>query len=267
MAIGPDDLRRASAFFPLVGLGVAGAGAAARAAVAPLWGTAVATIVAIVAMVVVTGAFHEDGLADTADGLWGGWNPADRLAIMRDSRIGTYGTIALIAAFSLRASLLLPLDLADFARAVACGHVLGRASTLLLARLLPAAGCPPDAGQRPQPAGEARPETAAAEDAAPTGRPRSAGEARPRLGASVVGSLGAWGIAGAGVVVLATVGVAARVWTPVPLAAGVLVCLGCARLFRRRLGGISGDALGAANQLVELAAMAAVVALVRAGSL
>jgi adenosylcobinamide-GDP ribazoletransferase len=87
------------------------------------------------------------------------------------------------------------------------------------------------------------------------------------LGASVVGSLGAWGIAGAGVVVLATVGVAARVWAPVPLAAGVLVCLGCARLFRRRLGGISGDALGAANQLVELAAMAAVVALVRAGSL
>jgi cobalamin synthase len=69
------------------------------------------------------------------------------------------------------------------------------------------------------------------------------------------------------VVVVATVGVAAREWAPVPLAAGLVVCLGCARLFRRRLEGISGDALGAANQLVELAATAAVVALVRAGLL
>jgi adenosylcobinamide-GDP ribazoletransferase len=85
------------------------------------------------------------------------------------------------------------------------------------------------------------------------------------LGASVVGSLGTWGIGTAAVVVLGTVGVAVGVWAPVPLAAGLVVCLGCARLFRRRLGGISGDALGAANVLVELATMVAVVALARAG--
>jgi adenosylcobinamide-GDP ribazoletransferase len=85
------------------------------------------------------------------------------------------------------------------------------------------------------------------------------------LGASVVGSLETWGIGAAAAVVLGTVGVAVGVWVPVPLAAGLVVCLGCARLFRRRLGGISGDALGAANVLVELATMAAVVALARAG--
>ncbi len=143
--VGADDLRRASAFFPLVGLGVAGVGVAARAGVEPIWGAGVGTIAAIAAMILVTGAFHEDGLADTADGLWGGRDPAARLAIIRDSRIGTYGTVALIIAIALRASLLLPLDLADFARAVACGHVLGRASPLLLARLLPAASDPPAA--------------------------------------------------------------------------------------------------------------------------
>jgi adenosylcobinamide-GDP ribazoletransferase len=262
VTIGPDDLRRASALFPLVGLGVAGVGVAARAAVAPLWGAGVATVAAIVAVVLVTGAFHEDGLADTADGLWGGWTPAERLAIMRDSRIGTYGTVALIAAFSLRLALLLPLGLADFARALTCAHVLARASTLLLAHLLPAADAAPRAEQPPRVG--SLPDNHNVE---PGSRRRSHAPPRPRLGVSVVGSLGAWGIACAGVVVLATVGVAVRWWAPVPLAAGLVVCLGCVRLFRRRLGGISGDALGAANQLVELASMAAVVALVRAGLL
>jgi adenosylcobinamide-GDP ribazoletransferase len=275
-----DDLRRASAFFPLVGLGVAGAGVAVRAAVEPLWGNGVATIAAIAAMIAVTGAFHEDGLADTADGLWGGWDPAARLAIMRDSRIGTYGTIALITALGLRASLLLPLGLADFARAVACGHVLGRASTLLLARLLPAAPGSPETSAEPEgPPTDGRvgslptdgrvggppAEPLVTREAARAGQTASGG--RPRLGASVVGALSAWGVAVAVVVVAATLGLAVGPWAPLPLAAGLVVCLGCARLFRRRLEGISGDALGAANQVVDLAAVAVVVALARAGLL
>ncbi|HEX8927721.1 MAG TPA: adenosylcobinamide-GDP ribazoletransferase, partial [Actinomycetota bacterium] len=193
MTIGPEDLRRASALFPLVGLGVAGVGVAARAAVAPLWGTTVATVAAVVAMVLATGAFHEDGLADTADGLWGGWTPAERLAIMRDSRIGTYGTVALIAAFSLRLALLLPLGLADFARALACAHVLARASSLLLAHLLPAADAAPRAEQPPRVG--ASPDNDSLE---PGSRLGSRAPARPRLGVSVVGSPGAWGIATAG---------------------------------------------------------------------
>jgi len=289
MDVEADDLRRASAFFPLVGLGVAGVGVAVRAAVEPLWGTGVATIAAIAAMIAVTGVFHEDGLADTADGLWGGWDPAARLAIMRDSRIGTYGTVALITALGLRTSLLLPLGLADFARAVACGHVLGRASTLLLARLLPAASGSPETPREPEglpadgrvgglpvdgrvgsspvdgPVGGPPEEPLVPREAAQVGRTVSGG--RPRLGASVVGALSGSETATAVAVVAATLGLAAGPWAPVPLAAGLVVCLGCARLFRRRLGGISGDALGAANQIVDLVVLAAVVALVRAGLL
>jgi adenosylcobinamide-GDP ribazoletransferase len=226
---GPGDLRRASALFPAVGLLVAGVGVAVRAAAAPLWGRGVATVAAVAAMVLVTGAFHEDGLADTADGLWGGWDPAERLRIMHDSRLGTYGLVALATVLGLRVALLLPLDLAGFARAVACGHVLGRASTLLLVRRLPAAA--------------------------------------PGSGSEVVGPLGAAGTAAAVAVTGATVGLAAGWWWPVPVAAGLLACGLCERLFRRRLGGVTGDALGAANQLTDLAAVAAVAALVRAGRL
>lgn len=63
-----------------------------------------AAVLALAAGVLVTGALHEDGLADLADGFGGGRDPAARLAIMRDSRIGSYGVIALILAFGLRAT-------------------------------------------------------------------------------------------------------------------------------------------------------------------
>ena len=227
VAVGPGDLRRASALFPAVGLLVAGVGVAVRAATAPVWGVPAATVAAVVAVVLVTGAFHEDGLADTADGIWGGQDPAGRLAIMRDSRVGTYGVVALVAVLGVRVALLVPLELAAFARAAICGHVLGRASTLLLVRRLPAAA--------------------------------------PGKGAEVVGPLGLAGTLVAAATVTLTLTLAAGWWAPVPAAAGLLACAACARLFRRRLGGVTGDTLGAANQLVELAAVAAVAALARAG--
>ena len=58
--------------------------------------SAVAAIAALATLMVVAGCLHEDGLADTADGLWGGKDPESRLEIMRDSRVGTYGVAALI---------------------------------------------------------------------------------------------------------------------------------------------------------------------------
>jgi len=255
---GGDDLRRASALFPLVGAVVAGIGVALRATLEPLWGTGVATLAAMVAMIAVTGALHEDGLADTADGLWGGWDRAQRLAIMRDSRIGTYGTVALIVVLGLRAGLLLPLGLAEFARAVVCGHVLGRASTLLLVRLLPAAAVPAAGAPAPAP-----PPPEAAQPG--QGEPGQGEPQRPRLGAAVVGPLSLRGAMTAAIVVLLTLLLATGVWAAVPLAAGLLTCLLCATLFRRRLGGVTGDTLGAANQLVDLAVIAAVTALAHAG--
>jgi len=229
LEVGPGDLALGSALFPAVGLVVAGLGIAVRAAAAPVWGSAVATILAVAAMIAVTGALHEDGLADSADGLWGGSDPTERLAIMRDSRLGTYGVVALGVVLALRTALLLPLDLTDFARAVLCGHVLARASALVVAQALP---------------------------------PAAAGS-----GAEIAGRRSRGEVLTAAAVVVATLAAAAGPWGLVPLAAGLAACLACVRLFRRRLGGFTGDSLGAANQLVELAAVAAVAALARAGRL
>lgn len=217
-----DDLRRASGFYGLVGLAVAAIGLAVRALTEPLWGPLVATMLAVLSMVAVTGALHEDGLADTADGLWGGSRPAERIAIMRDSRLGTYGTVALVATLGLRVSLLAPLALEPFAAALIAGHVLGRSAPLVVARLLPAAV--------------------------------------PGSGAAIAGRLGPGLGATAALTALLSVVATAGWWAPLVLAVAFTVTLASVALFRRRLGGVTGDALGAVNVLVEVATIATVAA-------
>lgn len=93
--------------FPIVGIFI-GLMAAASAAAVHFLGlpSAVAAIVAILVPVMLTGAMHEDGLADTADGFWGGWDKARRLEIMKDSHIGTYGTLAIGLSLLLRGVLI-----------------------------------------------------------------------------------------------------------------------------------------------------------------
>src|SRR5262245_46464492 len=90
------DVARASWAFPAVGAGIGGICSAALilASLAGLGG-GVAALLAIVTGIAVTGALHEDGLADTVDGFGGGRDRDAKLAIMRDSRIGAYGALAL----------------------------------------------------------------------------------------------------------------------------------------------------------------------------
>src|SRR5687768_15775709 len=99
----PAEARRwGAAFFPLVGLGLGLLGAALLMALEPRLGTRLAAAIAIAALLLVTGALHEDGLADTADAL-GGAQDRDRLfAILKDSRLGTYGVLALCLSMFVR---------------------------------------------------------------------------------------------------------------------------------------------------------------------
>jgi adenosylcobinamide-GDP ribazoletransferase len=101
---GYGAVSRASWAFPLVGAGV-GMIAALTLFIAAAFGLsqASAVLLGLVAAGLVTGALHEDGLADTADGLGGGRDREEKLAIMRDSRQGTYGILALILSIGLRA--------------------------------------------------------------------------------------------------------------------------------------------------------------------
>ena len=104
----PDDaVARAAWSFPLVGalVGLAGTGAAIAADALGLPPLASA-LLALAATMAMTGALHEDGLADTADGLGGGRTREQKLEIMKDSRIGSYGVLALIVGVGLRATAL-----------------------------------------------------------------------------------------------------------------------------------------------------------------
>lgn len=235
-----EDLAASTVYFPLVGLVVAGACGLAFAAARALWPTTLAVIVAIAVTVRLTGAFHEDALADTFDGFGGGWTTAQVLAIMKDSRVGSYALVgvllvlaAKIAALVTIAGLATPAtvsgEASEVARALVAGHVLGRWSSVVLMRRL--------AYVRVEEHG-----------------------AKPAAGTAFVGAvtfgreLAATSIAG--VVVAGALGVRALLVAAV----AIVVTWLAARYFTRRIGGITGDALGAANQFVELSVYLALAA-------
>ncbi len=202
---------------------------AALAGGAALWlglGAGSAAACVLGAQILITGALHEDGLADCADGFWGGQDPRQRLEIMRDSRIGSYGTLALIVTLLLRWNLIATLlahgAFAAFAPLVAAG-ALSRAPLVALLHLLPNAR------------GDGL--------AAAFGQPARA----TVLLAAAWGLLPALLLSGP-----AALGAAVAVAGAAALAA---------RIARAKIGGLNGDALGAAQQLCEIAALAAFAAL------
>ncbi|NDV00392.1 adenosylcobinamide-GDP ribazoletransferase [Pseudoroseicyclus tamaricis] len=184
---------------------------------------ALAAVTVLAAQALGTGALHEDGLADTADGLWGGWDKARRLEIMRDSRTGAYGVLALVL-----------VTLARFAatEAVIAAGLLWPALLAVptLARGLMAAVM------------AALPPARADGLSHGTGRPGRAGWLGLGLGALwALLMLGVWAV-------------------PVALAAGAAVGA-LALLARAKIGGQTGDILGACCLLAELGGLAALVAL------
>lgn len=141
--------------YPVVGLVIGGigcmSGLAAFAAGLP---ATLSAAVSLATMILATGAMHEDGLADVADGFWGGYDPERRLAIMKDSQIGTYGTLALIVIIVARWSAFAAL-LPTLPTAIIASAMLSRAAMPILMTALPPArasglsqsvGCP---GRRP----------------------------------------------------------------------------------------------------------------------
>lgn len=223
-------LTRAAAYFPLVGVLVAAIGLGTWWVGASALGPAAGAVLGVLATVVVTGALHEDGLADTVDGLWGGSTPARRLEIMRDSRIGTYGVIAVGGDLLLRTAVLVPYtagEWLDVARILLAGHVLGRVAPLVLATALP----------------PARTDGQGIRLAAPT-----------RAGAAI-----------AAITVVVGAVAAAGWWAPALVAAAAVAVGGLGLLAHRRIGGVTGDVLGAAVLLTNLAVAGALAALIEGG--
>lgn len=215
-------LARAAAWFPAVGLLVGAAVGGTRIAADELLSAQAATVLALAVGILLTGALHEDGLADSADGLGAHVVRERRLEIMRDPRVGTYGALALIVSLLLAWSLLSALTAEDCLRAAAVAHAAGRCAMLLHARALPAA--------RSDGSGALFRPTAAALFAA----------AATTLAAALL--------------------IAGPVDGAVAVAAALVTAAAVGALVRRMLGGVTGDTLGALGKLVELAALAALTA-------
>lgn len=243
----PQWLNAAVRYFPLVGMLVGAAGAAVLVAAHGLWPPLIAATLAVATTLWLTVAFHEDGLADTFDALLGAAVRDKALLIMKDSRIGTYGGCALAASLLLRVLLLADLvarDAAWAAAACVAAHAVGRAAAVALMALLPYAGDEAHA------------------KAKPLARAVRAGDA---LCAAAFGAL-ALGLAG---VLLATrgtgsgaaigsAGAAAAGAAMLGASAGVLLLVLVLRAWlRRRLGGYTGDTLGACEQLGEVVVLLA----------
>jgi adenosylcobinamide-GDP ribazoletransferase len=215
---------RAAWAWPVVGA-VVGFLSAAAGALA-LWlglPVGVAAAVALATSAMVTGGLHEDGLADTADGLFGGWTRERRLEIMKDSRIGSYGMLALMLVTLARWSAITALMATGghWAGLIAAG-ALSRAPMAVLMAALP--------------------------NARGTGLAHAVG-APPRV--AVLAALTI-----ALLITLMTTGSA--VFGMVALAAATSLAL--ALLARAKIGGQTGDILGASQQLADLAALSAAAA-------
>lgn len=213
--------------WPLVGavLGALGAALASGA----LWlgvtpGVTAALVLAMGAML--TGGLHEDGLSDTADGLYGGWTRERRLEIMKDSRVGSYGVLALVLVTLARWSALTAvLVYGGHWAALVVSGALSRAPMALIMALLPNA----------------------------RGEGLSHATGRPAPGTALVALILAVAIAAA-----------LTGWAAVPLVfAALAAALWLAFSALRRIGGQTGDILGASQQLAEAACLAVLSA--RAG--
>jgi len=122
----PPPLGAAAPWFPAVGAGIGALAGAVVYLAAPRLGATVAAILGVAVLVLVTGALHADGLADCADGLGVRGDRARRLAVMRDSAIGTFGALALLLWAMLLVAALAGLDREDALRALVVAAALGR---------------------------------------------------------------------------------------------------------------------------------------------
>ncbi len=208
-------LGAAAAWFPLVGALVGGIAGATRYFAEPLFGAAVASVLALVVFVAVTGALHEDGLADCADGLGVRGDRERRLVVMRDSAIGAFGTLALVGWALALTTALATLSGGEALRALASAAIVGR-----WAALIHAAATPP-----------AR---------------------RDGLGATFAVSRPALALATA-LTIAGAVAIDGPLYGVGAAAAGLLVALAMAAWARRALGGRTGDTLGASVALAEVA--------------
>jgi cobalamin 5'-phosphate synthase/cobalamin synthase len=226
LGIEAADVGGATIFFPLVGAAM-GVGGVVILKLSFLFPAPLTALLVVAFWAVVTGAMHLDGLADTADGLGGGQTREEKLRIMRDPSVGSYGVVTLILSLAVKVTALSTL----VTRGVATPYLilaptLGRWATVPLAHLF-----------------------------------RYAREGNEGLGAALTGRVGRWDVLGATAIAAVITYFAAgpdgfSCWVAVVAILGLL-----GAWFKRSIGGVTGDTLGAACELCETVALVAAVGL------
>lgn len=210
-----DHLNHASRYFPLVGLLVGLIAALLFWLFALCLPVPIALLLSTCATILLTGGFHEDGLADACDGFGGGWTAEQTLHIMKDSRLGSHGALGLLLILGLKITSLA--SLGDIVTALIVGHSLSRFVAVSLMYT--------DAYVQLDQLSKVRALTS-----------RMSHQA---LMIAAIPALACLAL------------LPANSWLAV-MAALLLLHTGLRRLFRRRLGGYTGDCLGAAQQLAEV---------------
>jgi adenosylcobinamide-GDP ribazoletransferase len=200
-------------YFPLVGIIVGSVAAATFWLADTILPQSLAVLLSMSATLLLTGAFHEDGLADAVDGLGGGWSPEQILTIMKDSRVGSYGVVALVMVLLLKFQTLAALDAGLIPAVLVAGHALSRFAAVLLIAVQEYV--------------------------------RETGKAKPL--AQKITPKECLLAAGFGLAPL----VLLPAKTIVALSGVMLIWLWFSRKLRQQLGGYTGDCLGAMQQLCE----------------
>jgi adenosylcobinamide-GDP ribazoletransferase len=221
-----EEIGPASAFFPLVGVVVGSSASLVFAGLSHLLPTSTSVIFVLVFLVLITNGFHEDGFADALDGFGGGWTKEAALGIMKDSRIGSFGALGLVFLVIAKYNLLGILDASQIWRWLIFAHTASRWSALPLCLTL--------------------------DYARPEGRGKVVARAVPRY-AFIIGTL---------TLLLASLVFSLKV-AAVALAVTACIVVLSGIYYRRRLNGVTGDCLGATNQLIEVSLYLTAVLLTR----
>lgn len=222
------DLNRSVKYFPLIGCIVGLIGIVAFYLAIQVFTHPIAVLISMAATIFATGAFHEDGLADSVDGLGGGWGREQVLAIMQDSRLGTYGAIALFMALMAKYQLLVAMHADTVMAVIICAHALSRLSAVWLMVALPYA----------KPSGKAKPLATEVS----------------RVDLWIANIFGLLPLIILLVLIQNSLGNWRATLSLLLLLLGTIAAVGWwwRMLLKRKLGGYTGDTLGAIQQLSEI---------------
>lgn len=221
----PDpDMAKAAPWFPVVGLVIGLTQGALLVGLHRILPPTPTAVLAVAAVALLTGAFHLDGLADVADAFGGGWDVEQRMTILKDSRLGTYGTAALALALLAEVSTLAALDPLDGLRAVVAAQCLSRSVAVATMAVAPLAG---------------------------DGLGAAYARALSPVAAAVALGFG---------LVITTLALGQPAVIATALSAAIVAAVAMVALAKSKIGGVTGDVLGAVQVLSALAVLFSVTA-------